>query len=55
LLVATDEQKRLLMKKVTDVVAETTGAPVNHVSVHIDEMPLDHVSRDHVVASDERK
>ncbi|MFC5604933.1 2-hydroxymuconate tautomerase [Sporosarcina koreensis] len=38
----TEEQKRNLVEKVTDVVAETTGAPVENVVVFIEEMPKNH-------------
>lgn len=38
----TDEQKRNLVKKVTDAVAETTGAPVENVVVFIEDMPKNH-------------
>jgi 4-oxalocrotonate tautomerase len=34
----TDEQKRALCEKVTDVVVETTGAPAENVHVIIEEM-----------------
>lgn len=38
----TEEQKRNLVEKVTDAVAETTGAPVENVIVFIEEMPKNH-------------
>ncbi|GEL09075.1 2-hydroxymuconate tautomerase [Salisediminibacterium halotolerans] len=38
----TDEQKRDLVKKVTDAVTESTGAPAERVSVVIDEMEPAH-------------
>lgn len=38
----TEEQKRNLVKKVTDAVAETTGAPVENVVVFIEDMPQNH-------------
>ncbi|MBD7984689.1 2-hydroxymuconate tautomerase [Sporosarcina oncorhynchi] len=38
----TDEQKRNLCEKVSEVVAETTGAPVEKVVVFIEEMPKSH-------------
>ncbi|HEX5564352.1 MAG TPA: 2-hydroxymuconate tautomerase [Sporosarcina sp.] len=38
----TEEQKRNLVEKVTDAVAETTGAPVENVVVFIEEMPKNH-------------
>jgi len=34
----TDEQKRALCEKVTAAVSETTGAPVENVTVFIEEM-----------------
>lgn len=37
----TDEQKKALIEKVTDVVSETTGAPVEKIVVFIDEMTKD--------------
>ncbi len=37
-----DEQKRALVEKVTEVVAETTNAPVENVVVFIEEMPKSH-------------
>jgi 4-oxalocrotonate tautomerase len=38
----TDEQKRALVEKVTDAVVETTGAPIEAVTVFIEEMTKDH-------------
>lgn len=38
----TDEQKRALVEKVTDVVVETTGAGAEKVSVIIEEMKKEH-------------
>ena len=38
----TEEQKRNLCEKVTEVVAETTGAPAENVVVFIEEMPKNH-------------
>lgn len=38
----TEEQKRNLVEKVTDAVAETAGAPVENVVVFIEEMPKNH-------------
>ena len=38
----TEEQKRALCEKVTEAVAETTGAPVKNVVVFIEEMPKNH-------------
>lgn len=37
-----EEQKRNLCEKVTEVVAETVGAPVENVVVFIEEMPKNH-------------
>ncbi len=36
----TDEQKKALIEKVTVAVSETSGAPVERISVFIDEVPL---------------
>ncbi|MBE1555758.1 2-hydroxymuconate tautomerase [Sporosarcina limicola] len=38
----TEEQKRALCEKVTEVVSETTGAPIENVVVFIEEMPKNH-------------
>ena len=38
----TDDQKRALVEKVTDAVVETTGAPIEAVTVFIEEMTKDH-------------
>lgn len=38
----TDEQKRALCEKVTEAVAETTGAPAEKVVVFIEEMSKSH-------------
>ena len=40
----TDEQKRALCEKVTEAVAETTGAPAEKVVVFIEEMQKNHHS-----------
>lgn len=40
----TDEQKRALCERVTEAVAETTGAPAEKVSVIIEEMSKSHYS-----------
>ncbi|MBM4761585.1 4-oxalocrotonate tautomerase [Bacillus sp. B15-48] len=37
-----DDQKKALVEKVTDAVAETTGAPKENVVVFIEEMSKDH-------------
>ncbi|MCG7343856.1 4-oxalocrotonate tautomerase [Sporosarcina sp. ACRSL] len=41
----TDEQKRNLCEKVSAVVAETTGAPIENVSVIIEEMAKNHYAK----------
>ena len=38
----TDEQKRALVEKVTAAVSETVNAPVENVTVFIEEMPKNH-------------
>jgi 4-oxalocrotonate tautomerase len=38
----TDDQKRALVEKVTEAVVETTGAPIEAVTVFIEEMPKNH-------------
>ncbi len=38
----TEEQKRALCEKVTEAVAETTGAPAENVVVFIEEMSKNH-------------
>ncbi len=38
----TDEQKRALCEKVTQAVSETVGAPVENVTVFIEEMQKNH-------------
>ncbi|MEZ7172553.1 2-hydroxymuconate tautomerase [Sporosarcina sp. OR05] len=38
----TEEQKRNLCEKVSQTVAETTGAPIENVVVFIEEMPKNH-------------
>ncbi|MFN2744646.1 MULTISPECIES: 2-hydroxymuconate tautomerase [Bacillus] len=38
----TDEQKRNLVKKVTEAVSETTGAPAEKIAVMIEEMKKEH-------------
>jgi 4-oxalocrotonate tautomerase len=40
----TDEQKRALCEKVTEAVAETSGAPVERITVIIEEMSKNHYS-----------
>ncbi|MDW0116434.1 2-hydroxymuconate tautomerase [Sporosarcina thermotolerans] len=48
----TDEQKRNLCEKVSAVVAETTGAPIQNVSVIIEEMSKNHFATGGKRASD---
>lgn len=38
----TEEQKKALCEKVSEVVAETTGASIENVTVFIDEMSKNH-------------
>lgn len=38
----TDEQKRALVEKVTAAVSKTVNAPVENVTVFIEEMPKNH-------------
>ena len=38
----TDDQKRALVKEVTEAVARTTNAPAENVTVFIEEMPANH-------------
>lgn len=38
----TDDQKRALVKEVTEAVARTTNAPAENVTVFIEEMPTNH-------------
>ena len=38
----TDDQKRALVEKVTAAVSETVNAPVENVTVFIEEMPKNH-------------
>ncbi len=38
----TDEQKRALCEKVTQAVSETVDAPIENVTVFIEEMPKNH-------------
>lgn len=48
----TDEQKKALVKKVTQAVSETTGAPVEKITVFIEEMSKNHYAQGGVRASD---
>ncbi|PIC64727.1 4-oxalocrotonate tautomerase [Sporosarcina sp. P13] len=48
----TDEQKRALCEKVTQAVSETSGAPVERISVYIEEMSKDNFSTSGVRESD---
>lgn len=38
----TEEQKKALVEKVTEAVSETTGAPVENITVFIEEMTKNH-------------
>lgn len=38
----TDEQKKALVEKVTQAIIETTGAPAEHVTIILEEMPKTH-------------
>ena len=49
----TDEQKRELCEKVTEVVAETVNAPKEKVVVFIEDMPKSHYAVGGKRASDE--
>lgn len=49
----TDEQKRALVEKVTEAVAETTNVPKDRVSVIIQEMAPNHFARGGVRVSDQ--
>jgi 4-oxalocrotonate tautomerase len=49
----TDEQKKNLVEKVTAVVSETTGAPVEKVVVFIEDMPKSHYAVAGVRLSDQ--
>ena len=48
----TDDQKRALVEKVTAAVSETTGAPVENITVFIDEMTKNNYAVAGVRASD---
>ncbi|MEY9977861.1 2-hydroxymuconate tautomerase [Lysinibacillus sp. RC79] len=39
----TDEQKRALVKEVTEAVSRTVDAPPENVTVFIEEMPKNHI------------
>ncbi|GKV66853.1 MULTISPECIES: 2-hydroxymuconate tautomerase [Sporosarcina] len=41
----TDEQKRALCEKVTEAVIESVGAPIENVTVIIEEMSKNHMSK----------
>lgn len=47
-----DEQKKALVEKVTAAVVETTGAPIEKVTVFIEEMKKSHYATAGVRASD---
>nr|WP_295971753.1 2-hydroxymuconate tautomerase [uncultured Bacillus sp.] len=38
----TEEQKKALVEKVTEAVSETTGAPVENITIFIEEMTKNH-------------
>ena len=48
----TDEQKRALCEKVTQAVSETVGAPIENVTVFIEEMPKSHYAVAGILFSD---
>ncbi|AYC28788.1 2-hydroxymuconate tautomerase [Paenisporosarcina cavernae] len=48
----TDEQKKALVEKVTEVVAETTGAPTEKVVVFIEDMKKNHYAVNGKLASE---
>lgn len=48
----TTEQKKEMVKKVTDAIVETTGAPAERVSIVIEEMPKTHFATAGVLASE---
>lgn len=50
----TDEQKKALVEKVTEAVAETTGAPKENVSIIIEEMQKNHYAVAGVRMSDRK-
>ncbi|MEH7074417.1 2-hydroxymuconate tautomerase [Neobacillus drentensis] len=49
----TEEQKRELVSRVTEVVSETTGAPKEAIHVFIDEMSKNHIGIGGVRKSDQ--
>lgn len=48
----TDEQKRALVKEVSEAVSRTVNAPVENVTVFIEEMPKNHYGVAGVLFSD---
>lgn len=48
----TEEQKKALVEKVTEAVAETTGAPKENVTIIIEEMAKNHYATGGVRISD---
>ncbi|NCU16334.1 2-hydroxymuconate tautomerase [Pallidibacillus pasinlerensis] len=48
-----DDQKKVLVEKVTAAVTETTGAPAERVTVIIEEMKKNHFATAGVRASDQ--
>lgn len=51
----TDDQKRALVKEVSEVVAKTTNAPIENVTVFIEEMPKNHYGVAGELFSDKNK
>lgn len=51
----TGEQKRDMVKGITDVVVKTCGANPDRVVVYINEVKKDHAARAGVLRSDEKK
>lgn len=49
----TDEQKRALVEKVTQAVSKTVDAPVENVSIIIEEMSKNHYAKGGVRYSDQ--
>jgi 4-oxalocrotonate tautomerase len=51
----TDEQKKSLMKDISDAVVKNTGAPLDAVTVQIVEAPLTHKMKGGVTFEERRK
>ncbi len=47
-----DDQKRALVKEVTDAVSRTVNAPIESISIIIEEMPKTHFAKAGVLTSD---